>query len=345
MGVTEAAVMELLSGASAAEPAEGPANTPDEACPAVALSEEREIALLEAERFLALGHVELEQSRYTESRKCYETALDICRTHANRAGEGQALGLLGNIYQTLGQYDQAIAHYTQSIAIAREVGDWRYEGIHLGNLGNVYKAQGQYDEAIEHYTASLASAREIGDKRHEGINIGNIGGVYQAQGQVDEAIAHYTQSIAIAREVGNKRGEGIQLGNLGDALVKLERAGEAEAVFREAIVIGDETCPGAAGAFRGSLALLLAQKGKHDEARALLDAGAPQVESDPEDLAKFLCKEGQACLAAGDAKGARSALVQAQGVAVELRVSDDSEVAQEVAELVRVLRDWEGRAQ
>ena len=135
---------------------------------------------------------------------------------------------------------------------------------------------------------------------------------------------HYTQSLAIAREIGNKRSEGIDLGNLGDALVKLNRLDEAEAVFREAIPIGDDVFPVAAGAFRGSLSLLLAQQGQHDEAQALLEAGEPQVESRPEEHAKFLCKKGHVYHMAGDAEGARASLVQAQGMAVELKVSDDS---------------------
>ena len=73
---------------------------------------------------------------------------------------------------------------------------------------------------------------------------------------------------------------------------KLDRLDEAEAVFREAIPIGDDDLSCAAGAFRGSLALLLAQQGQHDEAQALLEAGEPQVESFPQEHAKFLCKKG-----------------------------------------------------
>ena len=74
-----------------------------------------------------------------------------------------------------------------------------------------------------------------------------------------------------------------------------------------------------------------------DEAQALLEAGEPQVESTPEEHAKFLCKKGQVCHIAGDAEGARAALVQAQGMAAELKVRDDSEVGQAVAALAALL--------
>ena len=74
-----------------------------------------------------------------------------------------------------------------------------------------------------------------------------------------------------------------------------------------------------------------------DEAKALLEAGEPQVESHPEEHAKFLCKKGQVCHLAGDAEGARAALVQAQGMAAELKVTDDSELGQAVAALAALL--------
>ena len=253
--------------------------------------------LLEAERLMALGHVEHQESRYGEARKCFEAALVIFRTQANRKGEGHALGTLGSVNRLQGQYDEAIAHYTQSIAIARE----------------------------------------IGDKRGEGTNLGNVGIVYQAQGQYDEAIAHYTQSIAIAQEIGDKLGEGNNLGNLGDVLIKLDRLDEAETAFREAIAIGDDTFPAAAGAFRGSLSRLLAQQGQMEEAQTLLETGEPQVENYPEEHAKFLCKKGRVCHLAGDAERARAALVQAQGLVAELNVRDDSEVGQAVAALAALL--------
>ena len=95
----------------------------------------------------------------------------------------------------------------------------------------------------------------------------------------------------------------------------------------------------AAGAFSGSLALLLAQQGQMGEVQALLKTGEPRIEGYPEEHAKFLCKKGQIYLIAGDAEGARMALVQAKGMAAELEVRDDSEVARAVAELVALLSE------
>ena len=102
-----------------------------------------------------------------------------------------------------------------------------------------------------------------------------------------------TQAIDSARETGDKRSKGIQLGNLGDILVQQNRLEEAENVFRKAIPICDEAYPFAAGAFRGSLALLLAQKGQRGEALELLKVGEVQLLKLPAEYAKLLCKKGQ----------------------------------------------------
>jgi tetratricopeptide (TPR) repeat protein/predicted ATPase/serine/threonine protein kinase len=306
--------------------------TPDE--PA---GEDRTFALLEAERLLELGNIEEAESKYAEAERCYLSALELSQQHSHRAGEGEAIGCLGLIYQNQGQHDRAVEHFTQAVDIAREIGDKHGEGTHLGNLGNGYKLQGQYDRAIEHFTQAINIAREIGGKLIEGSNLGNLGGVYQEQGQYDRAAEHFTQAINIAREIGDKINEGISLGNLGDILFQQKRLEEAEDTYRKAISICDETKYAAAGAFRGSLALLLAQQDQFDEAHDLLESGEPQVVAHPEEYAKFLYKKGQVQLLTGESEAAQKSLDQAKALVVEHKFENDVEVAQAISDLEALL--------
>ena len=339
--------------------------------------EDREDALIEAERLVELGNIERAESNYAEAGKCYHSALEIFEKHGDRAGEGEAIGYLGNICREQGQHDRAAEYYAQAIDIAKEIGDKRTEGINLGNLGNVYKDQGQQDRAVTHYTQAIDMAkeignkrsegahlgnlggvyqeqglhdravetytqaigitREIGDKRWEGVHLGNLGAVYQQQGQVDRAASHYTQAIDIAREIGNKRSEGIHLGNLGDMLFQQNRLEEAEDAFRKSIAINDEACLPAAGAFRASLALLLAQQDQIDEAQALLEIGEPLVETYPAENAKFLCKKGQVQFLTGTPEAAKKSLGEANAIAAERKLENDGEVTQAIAELTALL--------
>ncbi len=223
-------------------------------------------------------------------------------------------------------------HYQQAIAIAREVGNRRSEGVTLGNLGWLRHEQARIPEAMEHYQQAIAIAREVGNRQNEGVTLGNLANLHREQGRLPEALEHFQQAIAIAREVGNRRGEGITLGNLGDLLFSQGDLLSAEAHLRDAIAIGDETWPAAAGAFRGSLALIRAQQGAFDEARALLDKGDPQVRGvNKVELGKLLCKKAQIEHLAGDSDVAASALAEAETIAAEMNVTADSELGQALA--------------
>ena len=101
--------------------------------------------------------------------------------------------------------------------------------------------------------------------------------------------------------------------------------------------MGDETIPAAAGAFRGSLGLLLARQGQLDEAQVLFRAGEPQVRSVPSEYAKFLCKKGHLCHMAGNRDGAMAALTQAREIATELKVTEESVVGRALVALSEAL--------
>jgi tetratricopeptide (TPR) repeat protein/serine/threonine protein kinase/predicted ATPase len=297
----------------------------------------REAGLLEAARLMELGNIERAENKYVEAEKCYRGALAIFQKHGERAGEGEAIGQSGAVHREKGQHDRAVEHFIQALDIAREIGNKRNESMHLGNLGIVYKIQGQHDRAVAHYKQAIEIASEIGDKRLEGEFLGNLGNAYKARGLHDQAAKHYGQAIDMSKKVGTRVSECTNLGNLGDALVKMEQLSDAEAAFRKAISIGDETQPAAAGAFRGSLALLLAQQDQIDEAQALLEIGEPQVETYPAENAKFLCKKGQVQILAGEPEAAQKSLDQAKAIAAKHKLGDDGEVAEAIAELTALL--------
>ena len=98
-------------------------------------------------------------------------------------------------------------------------------------------------------------------------------------------------------------------------------------------MIGDETWTVAGGAFRGSLALIRAQQGAFDEARALLHKGEPQVRGVWKlELGKLLCKKARVEHLADDPAAAASALAEAESIATELDASPDSEFGKLLAE-------------
>jgi tetratricopeptide (TPR) repeat protein len=301
--------------------------------------EERELESTQAERLMELGRVEFFGDKYEEAIRWFQEALGIYRQIGDRLGEGKAVNLVGTVRQTLGQIDSAIECFVHALAIYRELGATRQEGSVLGDLGLSALNQGRYEPALEFFEQALEIQLEFGDTYGTCFNLGNLGLVYHRTGQYERAITLFTQAIDRAREVGNPRSIGVFMGNLGNSLLALDQIDEAEAELRQSIAICDPSIPAAAGSFRGSLSLLLAQRGLLEEAWLLVATGEEQVESIPAEHAKFLCKKGRVCHIAGDAEGARAVLKQAQGLAAELNITDDSEVSEALTALVAVLAE------
>jgi predicted ATPase/class 3 adenylate cyclase/Tfp pilus assembly protein PilF len=256
----------------------------------------------------------------------------VSRQRVGRETQGRLFRMTGNLLGFAGRPAQVLEHYQQALTIAREVGNRRSEGITLANLANLHREQDRNPEALEHFQQALAIAREVGNRREEGLVLGSLANLYRQHGRIPEALEHYQQALAIAREVGNRREEGAILGNLGDVLFGQGELPSAEAHFQSAIAICDETFPVAAGAFRGSLALIRAQQGAFDEARAFLDKGEVQVRGVHKvELGKLLCKKARVEYLAGDPAAAASALAEAESIAAELRGDPDSELGQALA--------------
>jgi ATP/maltotriose-dependent transcriptional regulator MalT len=100
------------------------------------------------------------------------------------------------------------------------------------------------------------------------------------------------------------------------------------------VAVCDETWPAAAGAFRGSLALLRARQGAFDEARTLLTRGEQQLRGVYAlELGKLLCKRGEVERLAGDLDAARAALDEAASIAARVEAGPDSNLGRTVAVL------------
>jgi tetratricopeptide (TPR) repeat protein len=271
--------------------------------------------------------------RLAEALECYRQALEIAREVGNRRGEGHALGGLAVLHREQGRIPEALEHHHQTLAIAREVGNRRGEGHTLGGLAVLHREQGRIPEALEHFHQAIEIAREVGNRLSEGHTLGGLAILHCEQGHVAEALEHHHQSLAIIREVGDRRQEGLALGNLGDLLLLQGDSQSAETHLLQAIPICDETWSVAAGVFRGSLALLRAQQGAFDEARALLDKGEPQVRGVYKlELGKLLCKKARVEQLAGDLGVAAAALAEAESIDIELGSDPDAELSKLLAE-------------
>ncbi|MEG3954755.1 CHAT domain-containing tetratricopeptide repeat protein [Microcoleus sp. herbarium2] len=194
----------------------------------------------EADRLIQQGLQQYRTSQFPAALNSWQQALQIYRTLKNRQGEGNALGLLGAAYQSLGDYTKAIEYGEQYLTIAREIKDRRGEGTALGSLGVAYRSLGDYAKAIEYSQQYLAIARALKDRRGEGAALGSLGVAYRSLGDYTKAIEYSQQYLTIAREIKDRLGEGAALGDLGGAYHFLGDSTKAIEYSQQSLVIARE---------------------------------------------------------------------------------------------------------
>ncbi len=284
----------------------------------------------------SLGNLYQSMGRLDEAKAHQEAALTIHRATAQRRAEGTTLGNLGNAHFALGNLDLARVTYEQALDIHREVGNRVVEGSVLSNLGGIHFEQGRLAQALACCEQALAIHRETDDRRSVGVVLGNISHLLLAQGQNKQALEHTLAALAIHREMGDRQFEGTALNSLSGLHQKQGQLPEALACCEAALVVMRETGDHfQQGVVLGNYGELLTQGGRHGDARDALRTGEVMLRgiSNQLGLAKMLCHRGQADLHAGDAAGARAALVEAQALAKAMGTGAQSELGDMIAAL------------
>jgi tetratricopeptide (TPR) repeat protein len=156
-------------------------------------------------------------------------------------------------------------------------------------------------------------------------------------GKLQEAEKKYNEAITIHRQLGNNRSLGIMLGNMGDLLILRKKWTKAEDSLQQSIEICDAVFPIAGAVFRGSMGLVMAQKGHINEARRLLKEGEKVLrDKNTIELGKLLCKSALIEHQVNNRETAESFFREAQEVAKRMKVNEKSELGQRLTELKRL---------
>ncbi|MFT4976443.1 MAG: tetratricopeptide (TPR) repeat protein [Myxococcota bacterium] len=264
----------------------------------------------------------------------FTEAMTISREHGLLRSESRAHLDLGDVFLHQEQTQEALSHYSQALAISRKLGDLKHEGTVLLALNNLAIKQGRLEDARSHCEQALALHRKCGSIRLEGMALAALGTVKGRLGSLEEAITHYEQALVIHRKCRNRPAEGIDLGNMGDMMLLYDQLEAAQRYLRQAITICDEFGHPAGGAFRGSLGLVMARMGESQQARALLEEGAPPLRRGKylSELGKLLCKRCEVERLSGDPAAAHASLVEAEQIAADIRATPDSDLGRGIAE-------------
>ena len=105
---------------------------------------------------------------------------------------------------------------------------------------------------------------------------------------------------------------GIFTGNLGDLYLHPSSMDKQRILYVSRYLFVKQRYP--TGAFKGSLALLLSEQGKNEEALREIEQGEPLVSIQLKNTEKFLCKKVQVLFRAQQYDEAERTLVQAEEI-------------------------------
>lgn len=134
----------------------------------------------------------------------YKTALKITAELKDVAGEGRAVGNLGNAYTAIGDYSEAIQYHRRRLKIANDANDLPARARACGNLGNAYSALGDTTEAIKYYHQSLIVAKESNNLQSQGQAFYCLGSSYNMQKNFIKAIEFFEQYLSVATALQDK---------------------------------------------------------------------------------------------------------------------------------------------
>jgi tetratricopeptide (TPR) repeat protein len=179
-----------------------------------------------------LGSLFQEIGELRQSVDNYLNALDCAHQLADRRGEGQVLGLLGQTLAQMGDHRASIKALRESLVIAREVDDVMSEGSCLAMLGNNCIALGLNTDAINFFVEAW-NAAGVGNNRQLEISaLAGVGLAYSNLGDYSRAILYYNEALARSRALGDKAREGQICLALGSAFLSLEDLESAIATYQ-----------------------------------------------------------------------------------------------------------------
>ena len=280
-----------------------------------------------------LGLVLIRKGQHTQAIDYLQQAVDIHSKLGKKRCVAINLGSMGNLYRRQGNYKKSKRFLNQALSLHREVGNRVYETYTLGYLGFVHQELGQYDEAMESYQAAKVILVQMGMRRSLASTLGNIATLLQLQGELDSALEYHHEALQICKDIEDKRSQGINLGNMGVLYFKLDKHAAAEEHLSMAIDICDHYFQGASGYFKGTLAIILADRGDFDGAHRLLESGEIQVTPLREPYANFLCNKARVFLLQNRKQETQELLKQIEEHARELNPSPASELGRAISAL------------
>ncbi|MEZ4736325.1 MAG: tetratricopeptide repeat protein [Caldilineaceae bacterium] len=236
------------------------------------------------------------------ARTLVEEGLAICRAQQVPGGLQAALTNYGYIAQQLGDFALAEELNRECLQLLRKSGDPDGLASTLGNLGLNYVFKGEYAEALPYLEEALTISKTIDNRSRVAIALTNLMDVYSKVGRLTEARHYGNEALITFSDLGQRQYAAILEAGLGS--LELTALEQQQAATGEDDVINEMVRQHLATAqahFHRSLTIanaidvdlirvygvtgfgeLLAHRGEHERAVALLTLAADFPTTDPD---------------------------------------------------------------
>lgn len=192
--------------------------------PKTLTEEDRELAILEAERLLELCRTEQHEGNFAKAKEGAEQALVVFSTHHHKSGILSVKSTLGHLALAQHRFPEAIVLFNECMALASEIGNQRVISVTLGHLAAIYTRQKQFDRAHVNLSEALSIAEKHGQELRMGEVLHRMGNVYCKKA---EALQHFGDAEGAQAALAEARRLALKLGvskesELGQAIARLE---------------------------------------------------------------------------------------------------------------------------
>ncbi|HJU55181.1 MAG TPA: tetratricopeptide repeat protein [Pyrinomonadaceae bacterium] len=271
--------------------------------------------LREAEVLQNLANLYIQQLRTDEGLEHAQRALAFFEQGGYRSNIHSCLTLMGRANRRKGDYEAALSYFQKALDLAQSTGYKSQIAFSYGEIATALAEQERYPEALAHYARSFEIQQSLDDRRNMAYNLMNRGYVLWRLGNSSEARASLNQAAELAGAPEGGVKPVLAEVALHQAEIELSERHYPEAVAssRRALELARQF-DGISLQAKSALGQALAGSGHAGDGRKECEAAVEMAAraGDASLLSRTKLALAEVLLEAGDARGARTAALEAR---------------------------------
>lgn len=205
------------------------------------LNETKNKGLMLINCYIAVGESYQTIGKWANSRKSYESAVNLSNECSDKSKLAEALVSLGWLDFMKGKYDIAMGNLNKGLKIFKKLGNQTNTAFTLREIGLTYQMKGNNSKAEEYFSKSLLLAEKTKNKRAISSALGNLGSLYSQMKNYRKALEFLNEQLKMAEEIKDIKIISSAVGNIGVLYDNLGKYEIAQNYFERVAIIAEET--------------------------------------------------------------------------------------------------------